>query len=258
MLRRQSRRISRRRNRRVATPRRRHARRRTARPLRRRRRVATRRRTAISQEEFDAKLKEIVDEERHTLLSVPGVWEVASEELNNEALDRGGNFEEAVQDILAEMTGGAILQIPGMYEVLSEEFNNYVLREASVRVRRPTRRHLSRPIRRRRAARPERRAAVRTLDDIADDIIEDLKDYPSHMDTMDAVHEAVDGAVPVYYAEQIDMLTGPDWEDIFFQDVADLISGARDIDLSKILPIAIYAALEEKVMNKLNEMDLEF
>lgn len=106
--------------------------------------------------------------------------------------------------------------------------------------------------------RRRRLAEVQRLDDIAADVVQSvLEDFPEDMDVMDRVQEAVDNAVPIYYQDQIDLLDGPDWEDIMFQDVADLISGARDIDLSKILPIAIYMAIEEKVMEKLNQMDVD-
>lgn len=83
----------------------------------------------ITNDMFAQKLGEIVEEQRHNLLSIPGVWEEASEELNNEALERGGDFEDAIQGILTGMEAITILAIPGMYEVLSEEFNNDVLKE---------------------------------------------------------------------------------------------------------------------------------
>lgn len=83
----------------------------------------------VTNEAFDRALAEITEEQRHTLLSVPGVWEVVSEELNNEALDMGGDFDDAIQGILTGMAGITILAIPGMYEVLREEFNNYVLED---------------------------------------------------------------------------------------------------------------------------------
>lgn len=83
----------------------------------------------VTQEMFDRALVGVVEDQKRTLLSVPGVWEVASEELNNEALDMGGDFEDAVQELLSDMSADEILALPGMYEALSEEFNNYVLED---------------------------------------------------------------------------------------------------------------------------------
>ena len=42
----------------------------------------------ISNEAFDAFLQEILDREGHKLLSIPGIYEIVSEEFNNEILDR--------------------------------------------------------------------------------------------------------------------------------------------------------------------------
>lgn len=81
----------------------------------------------VTNEMFDRKLEEIVEEQKHALLSIPGVWEVASEEGATSWQSSGEDFEKGVEGALAGMSAGVILSIPGMYEVLSEELNNDVL-----------------------------------------------------------------------------------------------------------------------------------
>ena len=77
----------------------------------------------ITQEMFDSKLVELIDP--FNVLTIQGVYEILSEELNNEVLDTEGDLEE----IVSGMSSADLISIPGMYEVLSEEFNNDILRE---------------------------------------------------------------------------------------------------------------------------------
>ena len=45
--------------------------------------------TNITNEQFDALLKQIIDEQpASALLSIPGIYEILSEEFNNEILER--------------------------------------------------------------------------------------------------------------------------------------------------------------------------
>jgi hypothetical protein len=52
----------------------------------------------LTQEEFDALLEEIVSEEGHNLLSVPGVYEIVAEHFNNEVLRKWEDSQEDEED----------------------------------------------------------------------------------------------------------------------------------------------------------------
>lgn len=73
-------------------------------------------------------LVQLVEEEKYALLTIPGVYEAASEYLNNDAMDladaTGIEFEVAVEELLTSMSAEEILRIPGMAEELLEEFHS--------------------------------------------------------------------------------------------------------------------------------------
>jgi len=42
-------------------------------------------------------------------------------------------FDQALEEILSEMTGADLLTVPGIYEVVSEHFNNEAIERAQQR-----------------------------------------------------------------------------------------------------------------------------
>jgi multidrug efflux pump subunit AcrA (membrane-fusion protein) len=76
----------------------------------------------------EQRLVELVEDEKYSLLAIPGFYEEVIEYLNNDAMDLadaiGVEFEAALEQLLTSMSAEEILQIPGVVDVLLEEFHN--------------------------------------------------------------------------------------------------------------------------------------
>jgi len=82
----------------------------------------------VTQEMFDAKLAELLSSDP-SVWSITGLYDVVADELHDEAIAVGGDFNEALDYLVSGLSGHQLLAIPGVYEVVSEELNNDVLSE---------------------------------------------------------------------------------------------------------------------------------
>jgi hypothetical protein len=91
----------------------------------------------------------------------------------------------------------------------------------------------------------------RELHALADRVIEELiTNCDSEDEANELLSEELDGAVPVYYAEQIKLLVDTDVGHI---DVSEYVSGAKEITVMNLLPIAIYQGIQEIVQERISE-----
>jgi hypothetical protein len=89
------------------------------------------------------------------------------------------------------------------------------------------------------------------LNALADRVIEDLIDSSeSEEQAQEYVSEFVDGAVPVYYSGQIELLQNTDVGHI---DVSEFVSGG-EVTPFKALAVAIYMGIEEIVQERWDEV----
>lgn len=92
------------------------------------------------------------------------------------------------------------------------------------------------------------------LNALADHVIEELIfNCDSEDEANELLPEELDGAVPVYYAEQIALLVDTDVGHI---DISEYVHGAKEITVMNMLPIAIYQGIEEIVQERWDEVVL--
>jgi len=91
-----------------------------------------------------------------------------------------------------------------------------------------------------------------TVDGLVDDVIETLvTNCDTESQAQEESLEAVDQAVPVYYSGQLAVLDNS-WNDVAFQDTSEM--GSSYSEISKLLPAAIYMAIDEGLHNRWDEV----
>jgi hypothetical protein len=93
------------------------------------------------------------------------------------------------------------------------------------------------------------------LNQLVTEAIETLVDRSESAEQAEELlDEVINDTVPIYYAEQIKLL---DDDDVFAIDVSEMVD-VHEISVMKILPVAIFMALEEKVHERWAEVEHAF